>query len=46
MPSVGFELTILAFEGAEAAHALGRAATVIGSFLKYINIIESITFGR
>jgi hypothetical protein len=30
MPSVGFEITISAFEQAETVHALERAATVIG----------------
>jgi hypothetical protein len=30
MPSVGFELTIPAFEGAKTVHALDCAATVIG----------------
>jgi hypothetical protein len=30
MPRVGFEATILAFERAKTAHALDRAATVIG----------------
>jgi hypothetical protein len=31
VPSVGFETTIPAFERAKTFHALGRAATVIGS---------------
>jgi hypothetical protein len=31
MPSVGFEPTIPAFEGAKTVHALDLAATVIGN---------------
>jgi hypothetical protein len=31
MPSVGFELTIQAFEREKTVHALDRAATVIGT---------------
>jgi hypothetical protein len=35
MPRVGLEPTILAFERAKRAHALDRAATVIGYPLQY-----------
>jgi hypothetical protein len=34
MPQMGFEPTIAAFEWAKTVHALGRGATVIGSFTK------------
>jgi hypothetical protein len=35
MPSVGFELTIPAFERTKTVHALDRAATVIGRVCTY-----------
>jgi hypothetical protein len=35
MPSVGFELTIPAFERVKTVHALDRAATVIDIILTY-----------
>jgi hypothetical protein len=37
MPQVGFELTILVFEGAKTVHALDGAATGIGVHCYYIH---------
>jgi hypothetical protein len=35
MPRRGFELPILPFERAKTVHALDRAATVVGIYIKY-----------
>jgi hypothetical protein len=45
MPSVDFEPTILAFERAKTAHALDRAATVIGFIvvIPHLNTAATLT---
>jgi hypothetical protein len=46
MPQVGFELTIPVFALGKTVHALGRAATVFGSFLiHHSRIIHSTIHG-
>jgi hypothetical protein len=44
MPQVGFEPMNTEFERAKTAHALDRAATVIGEYVYYDYEIKSLEF--